>query len=942
MLCASIELVLPFPGCLRHTCSPTHCPEAGDRLSPYCACDRDCGVFGDCCGSSSLTPPPSCPAPLFPPPSPGARVRCTSTFAVAGISVEGPDEAFLMLGSCPHSWPAQILAGDGRSVVSHCESQYSPLTDTSTGLVYRNEYCAICNSAAQVQGWEVAIACTASVYEALRESSLSSILQRDPDFLNRQCRACQYQPPPSSTHPPPRPCVPAIRSCLNKTALEQHLHTLSDDTYRGLVSDCLRGEMYLVKDRGGRVFHNLACSDCNAVSRDQLSCFEVREREMALPGQCIPVDTVTTTSTTSPLTTVSTTRPTTLPLKPTTLPPTTVSTATALPLTIIPPTKPATLPGPPKRATLPGPPTKPRTFPIIPPTTIPFTNPPTSTRLPFPVQTLPGATPPTTPPQEAVDPSPENIVDPVGIPFTITLSGLGGGGVSIVTETDTYQVSVECPEGEVPVGLECRPTQCPQSYSVSGGRCLLHSPPPSPPPDFNSSSDNDSNCSLSALERGEYVTLGNDSVLFHGEEVLIMGEDEEGNLLVCANISSTNASFLDCPTRLLPLNQSEFEELGNRTILYDNQTLEVMFYDDQGRPLVCPGNTSFVVEVEVNKTIVRLLPGIAELTFIGCSLSVLGSAALLFTHALFRELRTFPSFLLVNLSSAILLTNLLFIVGGPVVQQFPGADLCTTVAICLHFSYLAQFAWMSLFSFQMVHTFHLTRKMVVASERRKGWGIPLVCMLIGWGLPLGVTLVAVGINFGSSEELVLYGVTDDGSVRSCWINHFLSFVLLFLVPLLLSLTLNLAMFLTVSVFLCQLSRTKSSSSKGHSKHAMLIRVWLAFFSVTGLTWVFGFLAIPNETSWAWYPFVVFNSTQGFSIFLAFLLTRKTLRLYAGLLTGRRRERGGGETRSGGTTRTLYTSKGVSTLALKTSELTLRAVPSQLSLASPHTEAENAI
>ena len=767
----------------------------------------------------------------------GKSTQCISVFAVEGINVEGLNEAFFMVADCPHSWPTEILAADGKSVVSHCESQdpaLPPMTDTSTGLVYRNEYCAMCNNATQIRAWEVAIVCTVSVYLALSENSIETILLQDPDIFNTQCQACKYQPPPS-THPP-QSCVPAIRSCLNKTVLERQLHPMSDATYRGMVLDCFRGEQNLTEDEKGRMFHNLACSDCNAVSRDEVRMsFALREREMP-PSQCVPMNTPSPPLSSFEHTISSLDSTTTKP--PGTISHPRTSTSASLPFTTTPTTRPADSP--------------PADLPII-----------------RPIGTIIGFPPPV-----AI------------LPFTITLSGLGGGGVSITTETETYQVSMECPEGEVPVGLECRPTQCPQSYTEIGGRCIFSE---SSSPDLDSSSDN-SNCSLRALERGEYVTLSNDSVLFQGEEVAIMGEDKEGNLLICINTSSNGSSqlFLDCPTGFLPLNETEFEELGNGTILYYNQTMEVMFYDDQGRPLVCPDNRS-VVEVEVNRTVVRLLPGIVELTYIGCSLSVLGSALLLLTHALFRELRTFPSFLLINLSSAILLTNLLFIVGGPVVQQFPRVDLCIIVAVSLHFSYLAQFAWMSLFSFQMVHTFYLTRKMLVASERR-GWGVPLVYMLIGWGLPMGITLLAVGLNFGQ-EGLVQYGVTDDGSVGSCWINHFLSFILLFLVPLLLSLTLNLIMFVTTSVFLCELSRSKSSSYTGHSNHVMLIRVWLAFFSITGLTWIFGFLAVPDETSWAWYPFVIFNSTQGFSIFLAFLLTKKTLILYTGLLTSRKSVRG---------------------------------------------------
>ena len=277
-----------------------------------------------------------------------------------------------------------------------------------------------------------------------------------------------------------------------------------------------------------------------------------------------------------------------------------------------------------------------------------------------------------------------------------------------------------------------------------------------------------------------------------------------------------------------------------------------------------------------------------------------------------------------NLSLAILITNLLFIVGGPIIQHFPNTHFCIAVATLLHFFYLAQFVWMSLFSLQMTHSFYLANKMVVAAARRR-WYTLLVYVLIGWGLPLVITCLTIGLNFGQTG-LVLYGVTSDGSVGNCWINHLHSLVALFVIPLALSLAINLLLFMIVTILLWKLSRNKSNMKKSNLN--VMIRVWLAFLSITGLTWVFGFLAITQETSWAWYPFVIFNSTQGFSIFLAFLCTRKTLKLYYGLLTCKRRAKE--------TTKTLYSNRALgktqpTSVGAGGSAFELRSVPSQLNI-----------
>lgn len=371
---------------------------------------------------------------------------------------------------------------------------------------------------------------------------------------------------------------------------------------------------------------------------------------------------------------------------------------------------------------------------------------------------------------------------PYTIPFTITLSGLGGGEISVHTERETFHFVVECPEGQAPVGLECRSTQCPESYTETGGKCLLTSSDQTP-----SSNISELNCSLALLQIEDFIDIGNDTILFEGEEIMIFKRDEDGRPFICANSSSNVSEFLDCPTALLAFNDTDFTVTGNgSTILYEGETVEVMFYDSFDRPLVCPGNGSIVLEVNI--TIIAQLSGIAELTYVGCTLSVLGSITMLVTYTLFKELRTFPSLLLMNLSFAILITNLFFIVGGPVIQHFPSVDFCIAVAICLHFFYIAQFIWMNLFSLQMTHSFYLAKKMVVASKRRISSTF-LVYILIGWCLPLVVTVLTIALNF-SGKGLVLYGVTEEGSVGNCWINHLHSLISLFVVPLVLSLVIN--------------------------------------------------------------------------------------------------------------------------------------------------------
>ena len=429
----------------------------------------------------------------------------------------------------------------------------------------------------------------------------------------------------------------------------------------------------------------------------------------------------------------------------------------------------------------------------------------------------------------------EGLPDPPnqGIPFTITLSNLGDGFVSVATETETLNVTVDCPEGQAPVGLECRDTICPQGFVSVDGRCFSQQNPR-------------------------------------------VSDDRN---------QSANASggfFLDCPTELVPLNDTEFTQLSNNTVqLVDGEVKDILGYSEDGQPLICPDN---VTTIEVNSTLFSYPTGFLELTYIGCSLSVIGSSMVLITYGLFNELRTLPSKIVMNLAFANLVTNLLILIGGPVSQAFPIIQLCTAVAICLHFFFLAQFAWMSVMSFEVVRKFRRAKDMIVDSKQDK-LRFLILYLFFGWGLPLLITAVTVVVNFTKSE-LVLYGVLADGSLGSCWINHLESVIITFLVPIILSVSFNLVVFVAVIVYICKASRSQAKMKRKFDK-TPFVHLCVAVFCTTGLTWTFGFVAILAKTKWAWYLFIIFNSTQGFVIFVAFICTKKTLKLYISLLTGKR-------------------------------------------------------
>ena len=686
-----------------------------------------------------------------------------------------------MVSACPENYTDPFI----RFQCTDGPSNLPPVSDTTSGQVYKNEYCAVCNGAMGIIAWRYQLACSGNL--AVLADQPGFVLTRE--ILERECDPCIFIEPEivlSLSDSVARACYPHVSSCLEQPVLEAQTGTsFNNESYDNLVGNCTTssGPYSLVStDSNVMPFRNQYCAMCNGVNTG-LSCY------------------------TPPI--VGATYSTCTSLRPTTIPP--VST---------------------------GPPT------------------PSGQNFTFTDDGLNGIVVESPPPHQA-------------FPFSLVLD-IGSGGLVATSQVITTTVPVTCGEGEVfhPPSGECRFTPCPQGFTQTGGSC---------PPFIGTG---DVNCSgLRTLDESEYQVVDNNTVLFGGEVVEIVRMDSAGRPVVCVNI--TGNFSLNCPAgqSLLSLNDSQqFEGLGNNSILFNDEVVEIVF-NDSGTVFVCaPQNGTISVNTTV--TLFSYPAGYFILTYIGCSLSVIGTALILLTHSLFKDLRTLPSKLLMNLAATILMSSLFILVGGPITAAFPNVNLCTSVAVILHFFFLGQFSWMSVMSFEMVRTFNQALKLRTQESNRFKRNLFITYFLIGWGLPLLVTVMSVIVNF-TTDGLVLYGVLPDGTQGNCWINHLESAIVAFVVPVCLSLLFNFTTFIVVSVYLFMASRAQDKVEKHN--HVSYLRVNLAIFTVSGLTWLFGFIAILAGTSWAWYVFIILNSGLGFVIFVAFLFTKKVLKLYLSLL-----------------------------------------------------------
>ena len=355
--------------------------------------------------------------------------------------------------------------------------------------------------------------------------------------------------------------------------------------------------------------------------------------------------------------------------------------------------------------------------------------------------------------------------------------------------------------------------------------------------------------------------------------LIVSAPDDDG-------MNNTNTS---CSEKLIALTDpTAFEYVSTDMLLYNDELYTVEFNTSNGTPVIC-------ANFSINGTIVTTInfftfdypAAYTILTYIGFPLSVIGCILILLTYSLFKELRTLPSQILMHLAIAILIGSLLILVGGPIGQDF--TILCTPVAILIHYVFLCQFSWMSLMSTEIARNIYQAFKMKAHESKTYKVKLLVVYALLGWGVPLLIVLLTVIVNF-TTTGLVLYGEAEDidGTSGYCWINHSPSLIVAFITPIGILLTYNSVIVVIVTIYLCVSSRSHSKL-KG-STRVPFVRFNIAIFSVSGVTWVFGFIALLPRLEWAWIPYVILNSTQGFIIFVAFLFTKRVALLYWNLFT----------------------------------------------------------
>ncbi|XP_029978638.1 adhesion G-protein coupled receptor G2 [Sphaeramia orbicularis] len=258
------------------------------------------------------------------------------------------------------------------------------------------------------------------------------------------------------------------------------------------------------------------------------------------------------------------------------------------------------------------------------------------------------------------------------------------------------------------------------------------------------------------------------------------------------------------------------------------------------------------------------------ITYIGCGVSAVFLAITLLTYLSFEKLlRDIPAKILVQLCMSLLFLNLVFLMDGWL-ALYQATGLCISTAFFLHYFLLTSFTWAGLEALHMylsivrVFTPYLSRYMLKFS-------------LMGWGIPLIIVVIIIAVdkdNYG----LVTYGKYTDGTTDDfCWLRNDIAFYVGVVAYFILIFALCLLVFIVVMVQLARIKRQNPQNQSPNRGVMTDLRSIAGLIILLGLTWGFALFAWGPLYMPFVYLFSIFNSLQGFFVFVFHCAVKENVR-----------------------------------------------------------------
>ncbi|XP_068182518.1 adhesion G-protein coupled receptor G6 [Antennarius striatus] len=258
------------------------------------------------------------------------------------------------------------------------------------------------------------------------------------------------------------------------------------------------------------------------------------------------------------------------------------------------------------------------------------------------------------------------------------------------------------------------------------------------------------------------------------------------------------------------------------------------------------------------------------ISYLGCGISSIFLGITLLTYLSFEKLRKDnPSKILINLSAALLGLNMLFLLNSWL-ASFSNYSLCIITAASMHYFLLASFTWMGLEAVHMYHALVKVFNIYIPSYILK-------CCAAGWGIPLVIVSLVLAVDKDAYGSAVL----EDAEVVShltdqfCWLQSDVFFYVTVVAFVLLILLCNMSVFIVVLIQIRQMRVNKPSANNRSSLQDL--RAVASLTVLLGQTWAMAFFSFGPGRVVLMYLFTIFNTFQGFFVFLFHCLMKENVR-----------------------------------------------------------------
>ncbi|XP_050392859.1 adhesion G protein-coupled receptor B1 [Patella vulgata] len=281
--------------------------------------------------------------------------------------------------------------------------------------------------------------------------------------------------------------------------------------------------------------------------------------------------------------------------------------------------------------------------------------------------------------------------------------------------------------------------------------------------------------------------------------------------------------------------------------VWDNEGCQVKQTNQNSTICSCDHLTNFAIlmkPVGISEDATYHHQVLTTITLIGCSISLFCLfLALVIFIAVWRFIKCTRSVVLVNLCVALFIALLLFVVG---VDKTSNKDLCTAISVGLHYFYLAVFFWMLFEGIQILFATH-----VVFHHS----GRDAIFLILAWGIPLIIVIISTAVTRFKGY----------GNEHFCWLSIKGGLIWAFIVPGLIVIMINAVIVVKV---IHVLMTTKFMMKKDIKEKAIVaVRSICVLLPVMGISWAFGIFAVNGKGIVFEYIFTIFNTLQGFFIFM---------------------------------------------------------------------------